>query len=172
MRRPILLTSAVLLLIVPAARAAVPTTDIATSGPLTKVSVGNELGCQVSHAGDAAFELHPSDTSPGDCGTFLLINGTIFAPDFANHGRSAIGGITSTPFTPGGQTPVSGAGTTASPFKIVTTASAGATGVTVTETDTYVVGQESYRTDVTGSNGGGAAGSRAVWGGGGWFPPG
>ena len=33
---------------------------------------------------------------------------------------------------------------------------AGATGVRVTQTDTYIVGQESYRTDITVTNGGGA----------------
>jgi hypothetical protein len=163
MRRAILLASAVVLLIVPTARAAVPAVDITSGGPLTKVTVGNELGCQVAHAGDASFELYPSDTSPGDCGTFLLINGTTFAPDFGNHGRSAIGGITSTPFTPSSQSAVSGAGTTGNPFKVVTTVSAGATGVTVTETDTYVVGQESYRTDVTVANGGGGTASGAIW---------
>jgi hypothetical protein len=162
MKRALLLTG-LLLLIVPAAHAAVPTVDINSGGPLTRVSVGNELGCQVAHAGDASFELYPSDTSPGDCGTFLTVNGTIFAPDFGNHGRSAISGITSTPFTPVSQTPVTGAGTTGNPFKIVTTVNAGATGVQVTETDTYVVGQESYRTDVTVTNGGGAALTGTIW---------
>jgi hypothetical protein len=163
MRRAILLTFA-LLLIAPAAHAAVPAVDIASGGPLTKVTIGNELGCQVSHAGDTSFELYPPAVSPGDCGTFISINGTTFAPDFANHGGGLAGtSITSTAFTPVSQTPVTGAGTTASPYKVVTTVNAGATGVQVTQTDTYVVGQESYRTDVTISNGGGAAATGTIW---------
>ena len=163
MRRAILITG-LLLLIAPAAHAAVPAVDITSGGPLTKVTVGNELGCQVSHAGDQSFELYPPSVSPGDCGTFLLINGTLFAPDFANHdGGVAKNSITSTPFTPVSQTAVTGSGTTASPFKVVTTVNAGATGVQVAETDTYVVGQESYRTDVTVSNGGGATLTGTIW---------
>ena len=70
MKRAILLTGAVLLLvIVPSAGAAVPSQTIASNGPLTKVTIGNELGCQVAHSGDNAFELYPSTVSPGDCGT-------------------------------------------------------------------------------------------------------
>ena len=164
MRRAILLTSALLLLVVSAAHAAVPSQTITSNGPLTKVTVGNELGCQVSHAGDASFELYPSGGSPGDCGTFITVGGALFAPDFANHdGGVAKNNITSTAFTPVSQTPVTGAGTSGSPFKIVTIVNAGATGVQLTETDTYVVGQESYRTDVTVTNGGAAALTGTIW---------
>jgi hypothetical protein len=163
MRRAILLTGA-LLALAPAARAAVPAVDIASGGPLTKVTIGNELGCQVAHSGDASFELYPPSVSPGDCGTFITVNGTLFAPDFAKHdGGVADNNINSTAFTPVGQTPVTGSGTTASPYKVVTTVNAGATGVQLTETDTYVVGQESYRTDVTVTNGGGATLTGTIW---------
>jgi hypothetical protein len=138
------------------ASAAVPFVDIgAASGPLTSVAVGNDLSCQVKHTGDTSLEFFPSGTTPGDCGTFLAVGGTLFTPDFNNHGGSATsfpGG--STPFTAGSQTAKTGAGTSANPFKVVTTATAGSTGLTVTQTDTYVTGQESYRTDVAITNGG------------------
>lgn len=155
------------------ALAAVPFVDIGTpSGPLTQVAVGNDLSCQAKHTGDSANEFYPSSSTPGDCGTFLVAGGTLFAPDFANHDRTATsnsgsttsGGIGSyTPFSAVSQTPKSGAGTSASPFKVVTTANAGATGLKITQTDTYVTGQESYRTDVTVSNGGGAAQPIAIY---------
>src|SRR5205823_3003933 len=62
-----------------------------------------------------------------------------------------------TPWSAVSQTPKSGAGTSSNPFKTVTTANAGGTGLTVTQTDSYVTGQESYRTDVAIHNGGGGA---------------
>ncbi|MEA2177811.1 MAG: hypothetical protein QOG77_1108 [Solirubrobacteraceae bacterium] len=135
------------------ASAAVPYTDIVTAGPLTSVALGNELGCQVAHTGDAGLELFPSSAKPGDCGTFVALGATLFAPNFAAHDSTAASSVgASTPWTPVSQTPVTGAGTSASPYRVVTAADAGATGLRVVQADTYVVGQESYRTDVTVQN--------------------
>jgi hypothetical protein len=143
----------------PSAGAAVPFVDIGTpAGPLTQVAVGADLSCQFQHTGDTSLEFYPPAVTPGDCGTFVAAAGTLFGPDFANHGSSAASNARSgsyTPFTAVSQTPRSGAGTQANPFKVVTTATAGA--LTITHTDTYVTGQESSRTDVTVQNGGGAA---------------
>ena len=47
---------------------------------------------------------------------------------------------------------MTGTGTTVDPFKIVTVVNLGTTGLRITQTDSYVVGQESYRTDVTVAN--------------------
>lgn len=136
-----------------AAAAAVPFVEITSSGPLTGVALGNELGCQVAYAGDAALELFPSGVKPGDCGTFLVAGDTLYAPDLANHGSSSASAIgTSTPFTPVSQSPISGAGTSASPFKVTTVVDAGASGVRISQVDSYVVGEESYRTDTTVQN--------------------
>jgi hypothetical protein len=55
------------------------------------------------------------------------------------------------------QSEVSGTGRAGSPFKVTTVAGVGATGLRITQVDTYVAGQESYRTDVTIQNTGGAA---------------
>ena len=147
------------------ALAAVPFVDIGTpSGPLTQVAVGNDLSCQAKHTGDTSNEFFPSSTTPGDCGTFLVAAGTLFAPDFANHGGTATSGLGSyTPFTAVSQTPKSGAGTAANPFKVVTAANAGSTGLAIAQVDTYVTGQESYRTDVTVRNSGGAAQAIALY---------
>jgi hypothetical protein len=87
------------------------------------------------------------------------VGGALYAPDFANHAGSAAKGFLGsyTPFTPVSQTPVTGTGGGSSPFTVTTVASAGATGLQIKQIDSYVVGQESYRTDVTVTNTGGAA---------------
>ena len=139
------------------APAAVPFQDISSSGPLTHVYIGNELSCQVAHTGDPALELFPSSATPGSCGTLIVVGGTLYAPDFANHDGSATSSLgTYTPFTPVSQTPVTGSGSTSNPFKVTTVADVGATGLRITQVDTYVIGQESYRSDVTIANQGGA----------------
>lgn len=141
------------------ATAAVPFTEIVSAaGPLKSVALGNELGCQVAYAGDAQFELFPAATKPGDCGTLVFLGDTLFAPAFGEHGASAANAIgPSTAWTPVSQSAVTGAGTAASPFKVTTVVAAGATGVRISQVDSYITGQESYRTDTTIQNGGGAA---------------
>jgi hypothetical protein len=143
----------------PVAGAAVPFVDIgAPAGPLTVVAVGADLSCQVRHSGDTSLEFFPSSATPGDCGTFLAVGATLFGPDFANHDGSTTGSVrvgSYTPFTGAGQSAKTGAGTTASPFKVTTGAAAGATGLQIGQVDTYITGQESFRTDVTVRNAGG-----------------
>ena len=39
--------------------------DITSAGPLTAITLGNELSCQVAHAGDSALELFPPSAKPG-----------------------------------------------------------------------------------------------------------
>ena len=139
------------------AGAAVPSVDITSGGPLTRVNLGNELSCQVAHASDRAFELYPSSATPGSCGTLVSVGDALFAPDFNNHDGSATSGLGSyTAYTPVSQSPASGAGTSANPFQVTTVADAGTTGLRITEVDSYIAGQEAYRTDVTIENRGGA----------------
>src|SRR5687767_5593754 len=129
------------------APAATPFAEIATpSGPLTRIILGNELSCQIAYAGDAAFELYPSGTTPGDCGTFLTTGGTLFSPDITNHGQTAANNIgASTPFTPVSQSGVTGSGSSGDPKRVTTVVDAGS--LRLTQVDTYVTGQEAYRTD-------------------------
>jgi len=98
--------------------AVTPFMDIASAGPLTHVWLGNELSCQVQHVTDGTtHEFYPPGTIPGDCGTFIAMGGTLYAPDFANHGGTATGNLGPyTVFTPISQTPVTGTGTTARPI--------------------------------------------------------
>ncbi|MGH3493877.1 MAG: hypothetical protein ACRDQ1_11665, partial [Sciscionella sp.] len=119
-----------------------PTPEITSSGPLTDIWTGDDLSCQVAYAGDDAYEFYPSDTAPGDCGTFLSVGGTLYGPTFRD----------SEAFTPISQSAVTGDGTSTSPYRLVTVVDLGGTGLEVTQTDSYVVGDEFYRTDISIAN--------------------
>src|ERR671936_1969406 len=85
------------------ASANVPTVDIGSaSGPLTQVAVGADLSCQTKHTGDAAGEWYPPSGTPADCGTFMVIGGNLFAPDFNNHDGGSANNVGSyTPWASG-----------------------------------------------------------------------
>ncbi|MGC2628020.1 MAG: hypothetical protein WA269_14405 [Candidatus Udaeobacter sp.] len=136
---------------------ATPSADISSAGPLTHVWIGNDLSCQVQHIDDAPdYEFYGPDIFPADAGTFIAMGGTLYAPDFANHDYSSalffLGDYT--PFTPVSQTAVTGSGTTADPFKVITIVDAAATGLRIQQTDTYVAGREYYTTQIMMSNNG------------------
>lgn len=155
-----LLATTVLAAVPAAAPAALQ--EITSEGPLTSVVAGDDLACQVAHRSDAKYELFPPTAKPGDCGTFIAVGTDLYAPAPAQ-GTAAFNLGTRTSFTPVSQTPVTGSGTSASPFKVTTVAKAGTTGLQVTQVDQYIVGQESYRTDVTLQNTGGAALSGVIY---------
>jgi uncharacterized repeat protein (TIGR01451 family) len=132
-----------------AMEAGAATATISSTGPLTSIGISDQLNCSVNHTGDAAGEFY-NDTA---CGTFLVVDGTMyFSPAVIPAGQPS-----ATPFTPVSQTGPTGAGTEADPYKVVTVVAAGSTGVTLTQTDTYVTGLESYRTDIVVANTSGAA---------------
>jgi uncharacterized repeat protein (TIGR01451 family) len=108
----------------------------------------------VRHASDPNFlEFYPTWVGFGDCGTLLAVGNTLYSPDFNNHPTTATGALGPyTAFTPVSQSAVTGSGTSADPFRVVTVVDAGSSGLRITETDTYVVGQESYRTDLQVTN--------------------
>lgn len=127
----------------------VPYTTITSSGPLANIFLGNELSAQIDHATITGNQIYPPSTIPGDYGTFLYTGNVLYAPDFANHGVTATGSIGSyTAFTPVSQSAVTGSGTATNPYRLVTTVRAGSTGLTLTQTDSYIAGTESYQTDI------------------------
>ena len=142
-----------------------PYMDIASAGPLTHVYLGNELSCQVWHALDGTTgEFYPPFTIPGDSGTFIAMDGMLYAPDFTSHGTTATGGLGAyTPFTPVSQTAVTGSGTAADPYQVVTVVDVGATGLHIQQTDKYVVGDEAYRTEIMITNSGGSPASGTLY---------
>ena len=131
---------------------------ITSSGPLNQIFLGVDIAAQIAHTGDTSQEIYPPGTTPGDYGTFLVVGPTLYAPDMAGHGGTASGSIgTYTAFTSISQSAVTGTGTGTDPFAVTTVVGVGETGLTITQVDSYVVGQESYRTDVTVTNATGAA---------------
>lgn len=137
---------------------AVPFTTISSPGPLYEIFLGNELSSQIAHIADGTtYEVFPPSATPADYGTFLVVADTLYAPDFANHSGTATSGLGAyVPFTPVSQSGPTGSGTVAAPYRVVTVVNVGATGLRITQTDSYVTGQESYRTDITVTNTSGA----------------
>src|SRR5262245_61926631 len=82
-----------------------PAVDISSGGPLTDIWLGNDLSCQVQHVADGTtHEFFPQDIFPADSGTFIAMDGVLYAPDFDNHVYSTAGFSIGayTPFTPAG----------------------------------------------------------------------
>jgi hypothetical protein len=171
LRRSVQLTTqligiAVALITAPAASASTPFVDIHSAGPLTDIYIGNDLGCQVRSGGFSSTEFFPNAAGPGDCGTFVNTGSDdnteeLEGPDFIDHpgGTDTTGNFTTeVPVTPVSQT-LTGSGTAASPYQVTTVVTssdpdptAGPIVYQLTEVDTYVVGNDFYRTDVTVTN--------------------
>ncbi len=132
------------------ASASASTATISSAGPLTNVSISSDLNCAVNHAGDADGEWFGNTA----CVTALALGGTLYAPESIPAGGSASPRET---WTEVSQSAVTGSGTNASPYTIVTVVTAGSTGVQLTQTDSYVVGEESYNTDISVKNTGSTA---------------
>ena len=140
---------AIVLTLAASAPASAQQAVIESGGPLRQVIVGNTLACQVAHTADASLELFPPSQQAGDCGTLVATGGVLYAPQFSSGtATSALGARTA--WTPVSQSGVTGAGTSASPFTVTTVAGSGP--VRITEVDSYIAGQEAYRTDVTVEN--------------------
>ncbi len=123
----------------PAATAA----QIDSAGPLSRVLVTADLNCGVTHVTDPVPEFY-NDTA---CATLVATPDTLYGPAYIPAGGSA---APRTPWTPVSQTGPTGSGTAADPFRITTVVTGGT--LRVTQVDSYVVGEESYRTDVTVTN--------------------
>jgi hypothetical protein len=119
-----------------------PQRVITSQGPLTNIYLDNNLACQVTHVSDSAPEFF-GETNPGACGTFLSVGATVFGPDVPL-------GNARTPYNLVRQTGVSGSGSSGDPFRVITVVEA--SGLTITQIDSYVVGQEAYRTDIEVTN--------------------
>ena len=124
--------------------------EITSSGPLTRIIVSPELFCQVAHEADELFEFYGGER--GSCGTFLATGGTLYGPSG--------GPVAATGWTPVSQTEPIGTGSGGDPLRTSTVVEVAAIGLRIEEVDSYQVGGESYRTDVTITNAGpaGAAG--------------
>lgn len=113
-----------------------------TAGPLTHIWIGTGLSCQVAHTDDTDYEMYPPGDQEGDCSTVVLVNGTTYG----------YSGFAGTDFTPVSQSAVTGDGSSGTPFSVTTIVDADAEGIRVNETDSYIIGNEFYRTDVQVAN--------------------
>lgn len=129
---------------------------ITSAGPLTSITITPDLNCAVQHAADAA----PSFFGNTACATLVATGGVLYGPANIPAGGSA---SPRTTYTAVSQSPVTGTGTALDPFQIVTVVDLGTSGLRLTETDRYVVGQESYRTDVQLTNTGAAPVSAIIY---------
>lgn len=123
---------------------------ITSSGPLDEIEITDDLNCRVEHVDDDASEFFGGTA----CATLVATGGTLYGPANIPAGSAP---ATRTAFTPVSQSGVTGSGTSADPYRVVTVVDLGTSGVRLTQTDSYVVGQESYRTDVAVQNTTGAA---------------
>jgi uncharacterized repeat protein (TIGR01451 family) len=129
---------------------------ISSSGPLTSVFTSDDLNCAVNHTGDSVGEFYGTTA----CATLVASGGTLFGPANIPAGGAA---APRTAFTPVSQSAVTGAGTAADPYTVTTTVQAGSPNLVVVQTDSYVVGEESFRTDVTVQNSGATAQSALLY---------
>jgi hypothetical protein len=120
------------------------------SSPLT-VKVSADTAIQVYYAGDAAGQVFSPRDDHGNSGTYVAVAGRLFGP----RGTAS--------YTEVSQTGVSGNGSAAAPFTVVTVLDLPGTGLRLTETFTMVAGQPYFRTDRRLTNLGSAAVAASVF---------
>ena len=133
--------AAVLVMLILASRAFAQA-DIVSAGPLTDITVGDDLSCQVQAGG---FDQFFGD-APGSCGTAVVVGGQSYGTAVEGDGA----------FTPVSPATLAGAGTAQDPYTVTTTVEAldanASPLVALTEVDSYVVGNAYYRTGMTVTN--------------------
>ena len=92
------------------------------------------------------------------------MDGVLYAPDFLAHDSTSTDNLGEwTVFTPISQTPVAGSGTPADPYKVVTVVGVGTTELVIEQTDTYIVGDEHYTTEIKITNNGSTTASGVLY---------
>ncbi len=117
---------------------------INNAGPLTSIGITADLNCSVNYAG--GIQEFYSNTA---CGTFVVVGSTLYGPSSVPAGTSA---TPRTSFTPVSQVGPTGLGIPGNPFTFVTTVTLGTSGVRLQQTDTYVIGNPRFTTDVVLTN--------------------
>lgn len=144
--------------------AALADQTITSAGPLTSITISSTLNCAVNHVGDTQGEWFGTTA----CGTLVAAGGHLYGPASIPAGGNATGSAGYVPYTAVNQSK-GGSGTESNPFFVNSSVTLGSSGLKLTEQDTYVVGRESYQTEVTISNTTGAAVNAIVYRGGDCF---
>ncbi|MPV49062.1 hypothetical protein GCG21_03385 [Pseudactinotalea sp. HY160] len=142
-----------------ASTATAASSDITSAGPLTTITITDDLNCAVNHAADTRPEWYEATA----CGTLVAVGGHLYGPASIPAGGSATGVAGYVAFTPVSQSGPTGSGSAASPYAVTTVVDLGDTGIRLTQTDSYVVGEETYRTDVSLASTNGRAYSAIVY---------
>jgi hypothetical protein len=130
----------------PAAARAQGPVDIASAGPLQHIFLSTSLGCQVQYAGDPQYSFFSPSSNLGSCTTGLITGTQRLFP------------------IPVSQSAITGNGTRATPFRVVTSADFSSTPpLRVIQTDSYVTGDDYYRSFVTVRNTGRSAQSLVLF---------
>lgn len=127
---------------------------------MTEITITPDLNCDVRYLGDSSPEWYGATA----CATLVSVGGVLYGPASIPAGSGATGVLGYTAFTPVSQS-LTGDGSAATPYTITTVVALGSTGIQLTEVDSYVAGQESYRTDVTLVAPGGAVNAKVYRGG-------
>ncbi len=119
-----------------------PATVTIASTPLTIV-VGDDTSLQVYNSNvPGTGQFYPPDCAAGetaDYGIFASIGGVVYGPDFNNHPCGSASN-SYTPWSLVSMSPITGTGAAGDPYTVVIVVNAGATGVQLTETLTYLTG--------------------------------
>ncbi len=117
-----------------------------SGSPLTVV-IGDDTSAQVYNSNvPGTGQFYPPSCAAGetaDNGVFVSLGGLIYGPDFDNHPCGSASN-SYTPWTAVSMSAVTGTGTAGDPFTVVIVVDAGATGLRLTETITYVNGAAQY----------------------------
>ena len=119
-------------------------------GQPLRIHVAEENSFQIFNANvPGSGQIYPTTfDKPADMGVFVRIptgSGTLYAPDFTNHGGTATGGLGAyTPWTPVSLSAVTGTGTSPDPYTVTVVSDAGAS-LRMTMTVTYVNGENFFR---------------------------
>jgi uncharacterized repeat protein (TIGR01451 family) len=140
-----IMTAFVMLPMITARASASDAVISSAAGPIHDIYLSAELDCQVRYSTDTSFEWYPPTASIGDCGTSAALNGTLYGYNYQNSSFGA------TLWTPVSQTGPTGTGAATDPFKVVTVVRNPA-GVMLTQTDSYVTGDDYYSTSVVVDN--------------------
>lgn len=125
-------------------------------GNLSYVGTSPDLNCQAqSDANSSHPDLFYGGTA---CGTFLTVSDRHFGPEYVPAGSSS----RTESWVAGAQT-VTGTGTAAAPFRTVSRAVAGDTGLSLAQVDTWVAGSNGWTTTVTIRNTGTATQSATLY---------
>ncbi len=128
--------------LVPALMAGATSVQITSAGPLTRIATSADLNCSADHQLDGAGAFY-GDTA---CVTALAVGSTLFRPAVVPIGDEILGG--SLLLGSFNQVGPSGTGTAANPFTLDTNTVTQDGQTDVLQRDSYVVGAESWRTDV------------------------